>query len=192
LGESISADGDQSFLSYIIIVDEVGESGIFYIQGYFNLRTKARLSRIKEEPGLSRAHLEIARGIYAQASTYCKKDGQFTEYGTPPPKFGAGAQWEDFRNWVVVQPTAPTIMDVWEIFPSLAARNKSAVLECIAIFGKRTNLVEGPFIYLWQYRFDGIVGLEPDDRRINFVVDSEGNKGKFWLCRYWISYRGGT
>jgi len=192
LGESISADGDQSFLTYLIFGEEVGDNGTPHLQGYMCLRTKARIPRIKEEPGLSRTHLEVARGTHAQASVYCKKDGQYYEFGTAPPKPGAGAQWEQLRDWVASQDPAPTIMDVWETFPSLAARNKSAVLECIAIFGKRSSLVDGPFIHLWQHRLDSIVGLEPDDRRINFVVDPEGNKGKSWLCRHWISHRGGT
>lgn len=191
LGESITADGDESIFAYLIFGDEVGDNGTPHLQGYLSLRTKKRLSYLKSLPGFERAHFEVARGTHKQASAYCKKDGSFHEWGSPPSVGGSGAQFEQLRDWVASQETAPTIVDVWETFPTLAARYKPAVLECIELFGKKPPLVEGE-LRLWQRRLDGIVSGEPDDRRIVFVVDPQGNSGKSWLCRYWLSHRGST
>lgn len=189
LGESIEADGEESDCSYLIFGDEVGESGTPHLQGYLALRNKKRLVFLKEYS--SRAHWEIARGTHHQASTYCKKGGSFHEWGSAPPKGGSGTQFEQLRDWVAAQETAPDYRDVWETFPTLAARYKSAVLECIELFGKKPSLVDGTF-KPWQQRVDGWVNEEPDDRKVIFVVDPAGNSGKSWLCRYWLSHRGCT
>jgi hypothetical protein len=192
LGESISADGDQSFLSYLIFGVEIGESGTPHLQGYCILREKARLSRLKEEPGLSRAHLEIARGTHESASTYCKKDGDFHEYGEPPKQPGARGHWKQLQQWLIDLPSRPTIKDVCDEFPALVANNENAVNKFIEMYTSPDHLVQGPFIHPWQIRVNGIVDGEPDDRKVIFVVDPEGNKGKSWLTRYWLTHRGGT
>lgn len=191
LGESISSDGDESICSYLIFGQEVGDSGTPHLQGYLCLREKKRIPYLKEVPGLSRAHFELARGTHAQASTYCKKEGDYHEYGAPPPSPGSGAQFEQLREWVASQETAPTIRDIWENFPTLAARYRSACMECVALFGKGPKLVDGDF-RPWQQRVNDFVEQEPDDRKILFVVDETGAEGKSWLTRYWITHHAGT
>ena len=121
LGESIAADGDERLVTYLIFGDEVGEGGTPHLQGYLCLPTKKRLTYVKGLPGFERCHLEVSRGSHKQASDYCKKDGSYHEWGEGPPSFGSGAQFEQFRDWVSAQPSAPTIMDVWNTFPTLAA-----------------------------------------------------------------------
>lgn len=183
-------NGDGHF-SYLIFGRETGESGTPHLQGYFALKKKERLATIKQIAGFARVHLEVARGSPSQAAGYCKKDGDYDEYGTPPTPPGNAAHFEQLRDWIAAQDTTPTMRDVWDAFPTLAARYRSAVLECLTLFGKRPNLVDGP-LRLWQHRLDGIVNGESDDRRIIFVIDPEGNKGKSWLVRYWLSTRDST
>ena len=190
LGESISADGDQSACTYLIFGDEVGEGGTPHLQGYLCLRSKKRLSYLKEVVS-ERAHFEVARGTHAQAAAYCRKDGSPHEFGEAPTKGGTGGQFEQLRDWVAAQDVAPTIMDVWETFPALAARYERACLQCIELFGKKPPLVEGQ-LRPWQQRVEQLISGDPDDRRIIFVVDPAGNNGKSWLCRYWMSQRGRT
>jgi len=176
---------------YLIFGRETGESGTPHLQGYFELTKKLRLSQIKTIIGFERTHLETSRGTSKQASDYCKKEGDFEEYGTLPPPPGNAAHFAQLREWVAAQETMPTIKDVWDEFPTLAARYRGAVLECINLFGKQPTLVEGE-LRLWQRRIDGLVNQEADDRKVIFVVDPEGNKGKSWLCRYWLSTRDDT
>jgi len=189
-GEEIGLEDGDPLFSYLIFGREVGESGTPHLQGFFILSKKARIPQIKQIPGLERCHLEMARGTPTQAATYCKKDGDFDEYGSIP-LVGTANQWETFRDWVKDQPEAPTLRDVWEAFPSLAARYKGAVMDCIELFGNRPTLVEGN-LRMWQHRVNCLVEQPADDRRIIFVVDPEGNKGKSWLCRYWLTERDDT
>lgn len=171
--------------SYLVYGRETGANGTPHLQGYLCLERKLRLHNVRSIRGFERAHLEVARGTAKQASDYCKKDGDFDEFGTIPTR-GSGTQFEELRAWIAAQETAPTYRDVWEEFPTLAARYKSAVLDCIALFGKRPQLVDGP-LRDWQVEVNDIVDETPDDRKILFVVDPAGNSGKSYLTRYWIT-----
>lgn len=189
-GEEID-QSDESDCSYLIWGREVGDSGTPHLQGYLELRKKKRISFLKSLEWLSRAHFEVSRGTPSQASEYCKKDGDFQEYGSTSLGGGNASKFEQLRNWVAAQETAPTFRDVWEEFPDLAGRYKSAVLECIAIFGKKPRLVDGE-LRLWQHALNERVHSEADDRSIVFVVDEEGNRGKSWLTRYWMTHLDGA
>lgn len=66
-------------VSYVVIGREVGESGTRHLQGYLELPQRWRRSQvITMLPG---AHIELRRGTGQQASDYCKKDGDYDEYG---------------------------------------------------------------------------------------------------------------
>jgi len=190
-GESIGAEGEESDCSYLIFGRETGASGTNHLQGYLELRKKKRLPYLKSFQWLSRAHFEVSRGTSQQASDYCKKDGDFQEYGALALAGGNASKFEQLRNWVADQEVAPTYRDVWETFPDLAGRYKSAVLECISLFGKKPNLVDGQ-LRLWQHALNERVNGEANDRSIVFVVDEEGNRGKSWLTRYWMTHLDGA
>jgi len=67
-------------LSYWCAGREVGESGTRHLQGYIELKSRQRLSYLRAKmPG---AHWEMRRGSGEEASTYCKKDGDFDEWGS--------------------------------------------------------------------------------------------------------------
>lgn len=190
-GESVTAEPDDSEFSYFIFGQETGENGTPHLQGFFILRSKRRLNQIKALPGFARAHLEVARGSPKQAADYCKKDGNFSEFGVLPAGAGNASSFEALREWVKTQDPAPTLTDVWEVFPALAGRYPRAVSDCITRFGKRPELVDGA-LRPWQLGLNETVNGPADDRKIIFVVDEEGNIGKSWLTRYWLTKRDGT
>lgn len=66
--------------TYIVFGREIGESGTRHLQGYIELPRKLRFASIKRFLG-ERAHLESRRGSAEQAATYCKKDGDYSEFG---------------------------------------------------------------------------------------------------------------
>jgi hypothetical protein len=50
--------------------EEVGENGTPHLQ----LKSRRRLSSVKNLPGMARCHLETMRGTAQEASRYCEKD----------------------------------------------------------------------------------------------------------------------
>lgn len=69
-------------IEYVVIGHEKGEEGTPHIQGYLCLKVKLRMTGVKKM--LPRAHLEGMKGTPQQASDYCKKEGNWQEYGTLP------------------------------------------------------------------------------------------------------------
>lgn len=67
---------------YLICAKEVGEEGTPHIQGYTFFKSKKSLAQLKKF--LPRAHFEAQKGSFEQAIDYCKKDGDFVEFGIPP------------------------------------------------------------------------------------------------------------
>lgn len=68
--------------TYIIYGKEIAPTtGTPHLQGYFQLHKKERITGLnKKIPGV---HLIVARGGYDANATYCSKDGEVTQFGTP-------------------------------------------------------------------------------------------------------------
>jgi len=66
---------------YVIVGWEVGESGTPHMQGYGELAKVTRWNSLKKL--MPRAHLEGRRGSQEQAIAYSKKEGFFTQHGSP-------------------------------------------------------------------------------------------------------------
>lgn len=67
---------------YYCYGQEVSESGTPHLQGYIRFQNQVRFNFVKKL--LPSAHLEIMRGTSDEAINYCKKDGMWTDKGTPP------------------------------------------------------------------------------------------------------------
>lgn len=68
---------------YCVFGKEVGESGTAHLQGFVYFDTLKSFDQIQLLFD-GRAHLERMQGTPKQASDYCKKDGDFFEYGQLP------------------------------------------------------------------------------------------------------------
>lgn len=67
---------------YICVGKEIGESGTPHLQGYIYFCQPKSLNQLKGF--FPTAHFETRRGSHSQAADYCKKDGDFFEWGTLP------------------------------------------------------------------------------------------------------------
>lgn len=101
-------------VDYIIYGLEKGEAGTPHIQGYLELKKRARLSGVKLLIG-PRAHAEPRRGTSIQASEYCKKEGDYRELGqasSPQPgrRTDLDRVVQDIRD-------GATLQDLWSNHP---------------------------------------------------------------------------
>lgn len=69
--------------SYHVYGKEKGESGTLHYQGFIIFKKPKRLNQLKKLIS-DRGHYEVAKGKNLQASDYCKKDGDFKEFGELP------------------------------------------------------------------------------------------------------------
>lgn len=69
-------------IKYGVMGLEKGENGTPHVQGFIYFHNPTRFATVKSIFG--RAHIEHMRGSPEQAAAYCKKDGDFFEFGTMP------------------------------------------------------------------------------------------------------------
>ena len=149
--------------SYAVIGREVGESGTPHLQCFFIWYNRFRLRQVKAIPGLQRAHLEPARGTSSQAAVYCKKEGDFYEFGDLPNPGPKKNIFETFRDWFKDQPGVVTEKDILDSHPQVL-RYRDFIQTCYRVYGKRPTLVEGN-LRDWQLELDTLLDQEPDDLR---------------------------
>lgn len=82
---------------YGVVGKETGESNTPHLQGFLIFHTNKRLNAVKAVS--SRAHWETARGNNEQAADYCKKDGDFEEWGTMPDSSNRRSGEQEKQRW---------------------------------------------------------------------------------------------
>lgn len=175
-------------VQYGVFGREVGDSGTPHLQGFVILRRSQRLSYLRARLSI-RAHFEIAVAPQ-QAADYCKKDGDFEEFGTFPASMqGRRRDLERVLEWVdqfTVDNNRPPES------PDFARHQPEAYIRYPRLV--RTAALRAPARRLefgepneWQRDLrDRLIG-DADDRTIDFVVDEAGERGKTWFCRWMLS-----
>ena len=72
---------DVAKCKYGVYGREVGESGTPHLQGFVQFVNRKRPNQVSALLGIRRLHCEARRGTPDEAATYCKKDGDFVEFG---------------------------------------------------------------------------------------------------------------
>ena len=177
------ATRDETPVTYLIYGKETGSSGTPHLQGHVSYRTQTKFRTVKDElpPG---AHIEMVR-LLQRHIDYCKKDGSFTEYGTPPTREasnqGTRSDLDNFRRTV-----ASGVYDG----PTLRAEHP-VVMARYPVFARSivSDLYPAPALpdhelRPWQRSVVDRLHAPPDSRTVLFVVDERGNQGKSYLCEY--------
>ncbi|AKV62276.1 putative replication initiation protein [Hermit crab associated circular virus] len=176
---------------YLCFGRERGNNNTPHLQGYLILKEKKRFSYVRQLAGLERAHWEkkSPRSTPKQASDYCKKDGDYDEYGElPTKKQGQRTDFDELKEWIKEQDHRPTDREVAEEFPSLWGRYRSACISFLDLFSPHPTLVQGT-LRPWQEDLNTRLSAPPNDRDVMFVVDENGNSGKSWFIRYLMTER---
>ncbi len=155
-----------------------------HLQGFCIFHQRYRLGGVRALFEPYGVHLEAARGTSKEASDYCKKDGDFEEFGTLSVQ-GVRNDFAEFKHWVLSQPSAPTSALVAQEYPNLWIKYPR-IMEWIKL------IYPSPILELgnprdWQRHLEGCLDQDPDGRKVIFVVDPVGGCGKSWFCRYWFT-----
>jgi len=160
--------------------------GTPHLQGYIELNTQLRLSRMKKL--IPRAHWEVAKGTGADNHTYVtKEDAEPFVYGERRPDQG---QTGGSATKVLYEEAYQAAVDgrLEDIPKSLYIRHKRTFQEMSAESkAKRIrDSIKPPDIILteWQKVMEDTIQQPPHDRTIYFYVDVAGGAGKSTFCRY--------
>lgn len=185
--DHVAGLGINPLRKYLVVGREQGQSGTPHLQG-FVVFTRA-LTRTRVSSLLPRAHLQPTRGTSKQAADYCKKDGDFDEYGDCPLNKGANGLLDAFYEWgkdfIASNGRAPTSPEVAREHPTVYLRYN----RCVKLFEAQAPIPElrNGEPRAWQSDLADELGGEADDRSILFYVDEDGGKGKSWFQAWYLT-----
>lgn len=178
--------GGSDSVKYLVFGREIGASGTPHLQGFVVFHSNRRLRGCKNAIG-QRAHCAIARGLSIQAADYCKKEGDFEEFGQiPGTNQGKRNDLESFQEWVYQFNGKPSKQDVAREYGSLFIKFGEKLMQWVDLVSATPVLGDGT-PRQWQSDLENQLTQEADDRKIIFVVDPVGGVGKSWFIRYFYS-----
>lgn len=175
-------------VKYGVVGRETGANGTPHLQGFFILNDVQRFNAVKRRVG-DRCFLELARGTSQQARDYCKKDGDFDEYGEFPERGGRRADLEALFEWgdtfISTNGRAPTSPEIAQAQPAAYLRHPR-ICRLFQARAPPVQLREGE-PRQWQRELAAELEGEADDRTVTFYVDAEGGKGKTWFQQWYLT-----
>lgn len=179
--------GQHELCRYLIYGREVGQSGTPHLQGFVVFNRTTRRSRVSGL--LPRAHLEIARGTSEQAAAYCKKEGDWVEFGDFPTNNTSNKYLDELYAWgdafIEEKGRAPTSPEIARAHPTAYLRYPRVC----NLFQHRAPIpdLRSGSPRPWQQSLATELDGDPDDRSVLFYVDAEGGNGKSWFQGWYFS-----
>jgi len=175
---------DAAVVKYAIYGREVGESGTPHLQGFISFTGVKRFNAVKNLIG-GNPHIELARHEMKSAN-YCRKDGNFKEFGDRPAP-GKRSDIEAFKDAAKAgtldrKRAREEFSEVYAKFPLFVNSylNDQVVIEADELHPLNE----------WQQKLHDDLAHAPCRRKIIFVVDPVGNKGKTWFMQYYQHLHG--
>lgn len=187
--ELIRAAANSPHFIYVVFGREVAPTtGTPHLQGFFVLKNALTRSGALAHLGVQ-CHLEPARGTSVQAAQYCKKDGDFEEWGILPSQQGRRTDLEEVIEWIDAfgkeNQRPPSAREIAEAQPTAFIRYRN-VVELARHRCPVPILREGE-CRQWQQRLSDELDADPDDRTVVFYCDPIGGKGKTWFQQWYFS-----
>lgn len=146
LEDSFAIELLKSNVQYYIYGKEHGQDrNTFHWQGFAYFQHPVTMGRIKSL--LTRAHLEPQRGTVNQAINYCKKDGDFEEWGQRPEHGGGSTQRERWRTLIELAEQG-NMERIRDEFPSEYFRYYERIR---SLRIRQSNPINGPLAHEWWY-----------------------------------------
>lgn len=156
---------------YLVWGKEEGENGTPHFQGFISFGQRKRFNQVKSIIS-ERAHIEKANGTPKQAADYCKKDGDYEEFGTVPA--GQGAR-TDLAKCAKKITEGATFQEIATEFPSVALRYGNGIQRLRSLFRpKRSQVPEiwtlwgktgtGKTRRVWEFADVEELWVHPGDR----------------------------
>lgn len=165
---------------YLVFGRELGDSGTPHLQGFIRFRNRLRFDQVaKLVPG---AHLSVARNVQ-KAAEYCRKDGDFEEFGALPVRGqGKRSDLDDFKK-ACRENEISKVEDIRENYSELYMKFPKFCIEYWEQHLPKNELTRYP-LREWQQVLYNDLERQVDPRKIIFIVDLTGNTGKSWFCDY--------
>lgn len=172
---------------YIIYGKEKGANGTPHLQGYIQFINRQRLTAVKKMPPFDKAHLEpmMARDP-EQASSYCKKDGDFTEIGEMDRQgqrkdiLTLAEQFRKERSFTNLKD-----QPAWYQFQNIIQKQvEKEDLE--RHFEEQKAAIRVHRLKVWQANITEVLLGPVNPRTIHWIYDIEGNTGKSWFSRWLV------
>lgn len=170
---------------FVIFGKEVASTGTPHLQGHVSFSKQTSIKGAKKSLGVE-AHFSMVRNLQ-RSIEYCKKEGDFREFGVPPATSGSGQpstetnELRAFRETVIQGCT--DLAQLRETHPNVMARYPRFALSVIRDLRPKIP-VQNHDLHDWQRSLLEYTSREPDPRKIVFCIDPKGNSGKTYICDY--------
>lgn len=174
-------------VQYAVRGKEVASTGTPHLQIFVVFTVNKRFNAVRAL--FPQSHIEIARSPSLNCSNYCKKESDFREFGTLPAAQGKRNDLNDAFTWADeftsehgYPPASPEIArhlpGIYTRYPRFTRCLERRSLGFDLQLGEPRD---------WQSSLAQRLEAPPDDRVIEFVLDPEGNKGKSWFQRWFMT-----
>lgn len=171
--------GNDESVDYLIFGREIGDSGTPHLQGFIAMKQRIRMPALKTLIS-DRVHLEVAK-FPKNAAEYCKKDGDFEEFGDLDVQQGKRSDLEAFK--VDVRSHNYSMRELRDMHSLVFAKYCQFCYQYIQ--DNNSQVAVNPYpLYGWQQSLYAELKLPADPRKVIFCVDERGNAGKSWFCHY--------
>jgi len=173
---------------YGIYGKETGESGTPHLQGFVQFVNRKRPNQVSVTLGSVRYHCERRRGTADEAANYCKKDGDYIEFGNVVRNgVAANLKMPEMVEQVLSGQSTEVMLQNYGNQYVLHKRKIEEVAHDIMKQNAKKK-VEDMFtcakLRPWQEALELYLNGEVDSRSVIWMWDIAGNVGKSWFARY--------